>query len=237
MQQFRTRKEGFDEIKKKLITNTTILFTIIFLVVILLPALLSNDPARFKTLPIMLPLFLAILVFSMMAGIKRQRSAFESFTLTIDDEKIVRERLNTPVLTIGRNEITKITKLANGSFCIEGKSKLNPIVIPAQMDNYQVMEDTLREVKPVTVLTSKTFAEKMALPISLSGVVLVGVIFLSKNGTVTLICSILIVAILLVSLVLTQMNKNVDKGTKRLSWMVLVPLGAFASIIIKKLLS
>lgn len=236
MQQFRTRREGFGEIKKKLITNTTILFTMIFLAAILLPALFSDDPGRLNTLPIMIPIFLAIAIFSIVTGIKRQRSSFESFTLTIDDEKIVRERLNTPVLTLRRNEITKITKLANGSFCIEGKSKLNTILTPAQMDDYQVMENTLNGVKPLTVLTAKTFIEKMALPISLSGVVLVGTIFLSKNGTVTLICTVLVVAILVVSLVLTQMNKNVDRRTKRLSWVVLIPLGAFASMIIKKLL-
>jgi hypothetical protein len=235
MHEFRIRQDGFKDIKKKLVLTLSIMFTAIFLIIIVLPALMSNDPERFQTLPYLVPIFLGVFIFSLFIGIKKQRSLFESFTLRIDDEKIVRERLNTPTLTIYRNDITEIIKHANGSFVIRGKSKLNPIVMPAQVVDYQLLESMLNQIKTIKVLTTKTFLEKMFIPISLSGAILMGITFISKNETVTLISSILIVILLLASLFLIQQSKNIDKRTKRISWVTLIPLAAFASMIISKL--
>lgn len=235
MHEFRTRQDGFKGIKRKLVVTLSIMFAAIFLIIVLLPALMSDDPERFKTLPFIAPLFLGILIFSLFTGIKKQRSLFESLTLKIDDEKIVRERLNTPTLTIYRNDITEIIKHANGSFVIQGKSKLNPIVMPAQVEDYQLLESMLNQIKTIKILSTKTFSEKMFIPISMSGAVLMGITFISKNEIVTLLASILIVIILLVSLFVTQLNKNIDKRTKRISWVTLIPLAAFISMIISKL--
>lgn len=235
MKEFRIRENGFKEIQKRLIVTMSIMFSTIFLVVIVLPALVSDAPGRFSTLPYLTVLFGGICVFSIWTGIKRQRPLFESFVLKINDEQVVREKLNTPTIIINRNDVTKITKHANGSFSIQGKSKLNPIAIPAQIENYQLLESMLNEIKMVSILSSKTFTEKMFFPISLSGAVLMGVTFISKNETIILTCSFLIVVILSVSLVLTQMNQNIDKRTKRLSWIVLIPLAVFIGNIITRL--
>ena len=211
------------------------MFTVILLIIVVLPAFMSDDPGRFDTLPYLLPLFLGVVVFSIFTGIKKQRSLFESFTLIIDDEKIVRESLNTPTLIIYRKDITKIIRHANGSFVIQGKSKLNPIVAPAQMEDYRQLESMLNEIKTITVLTSRTFLEKMFIPLSFSGVIFMGLTILSENEIVTLLSSILVVLMFLVSLIVIQQNKNVDKKTKRLSWVVLIPLAAFISMIVSKL--
>lgn len=235
MKEFRIRENGFKEIKKRLIVTMSIMFSAIFLIVILLPAVMSEAPERFNTLPYLIVMFVGISVFSIWTSIKKQRPLFESFVLRIDDEKVVREKLNTPTLSINRNDITKITKHANGSFSVQGKSKLNPIIIPTQIEDYQLLESMLTQLKLVTVLTSKNFVEKMFIPISLSGAVLMGITYISKNETIILICSILIVSILSASLVLTQMNKNIDKKTKRLGWLVLIPLAVFVSMIISGL--
>jgi hypothetical protein len=236
MQEFRIQNNGFNEVKKRLIVTMSIMFTTIFVIVILIPALMSDDSSRLNTMPYVLLLFLAICIFSITTGIKRQRPIFESFTLKIDDEKIVREKVNTPTLTIYHNEISKITKLANGGFVVQGKSKLNQLTIPPQIENHELLEAKLNQIKTITVLTSKTFVEKFFIPISLSGVVLVGITLLSKNDIVILISSILIVIILSLSLVLTQLSRNVDKRTKRLSWLVLIPLAVSLTDVLNKLL-
>ena len=232
MKEFRIRENGFNEIRKRLIVTMLIIFSAIFLIIILLPVFMSEAPGSFDTVPYVGVLFAGICAFSMWTGIKKQRALFQSFVLRIDDEKVVRERLNTPTLVIHKNDIARITKHANGSFAIQGKSKLNPIVIPAQIENYPLLETMLNELRLVAVLTSKTVLEKLFIPISLSGAVLMGITIISRNETIILICSILIVLILSASLVLTQMNQNIDRKTKRLTWLVLIPLAVFTSIVI-----
>ncbi len=235
MQSFHIRQNGFNEIKKRLILTLSIIFTSIFAIIILLPAFMSDDSESLKTLPYMLLIFVLVFIFSILSSIKKQRRIFESFTLEIDEEKIERKRLHTPDLVIYHKDIAKITKLANGSFSIQGKSKLNPIAIPAQIGDYQELETRLKQLKEVAVLTSRSFAEKMFIPISLSGAILMAVTFISKNNIVILISSILIVLILSASLIVTQLNKNIDRKTKRLSWVSLIPLLVFLSVAISKL--
>ena len=235
MQEFCVRADGFNEVKKRLIVTMTIICTVIFLVIVVAPALMSDDPARFDTLPYMAALFFGIFAFSVVTGIKRQRRIFESLKVKIDHEKIIRESLNTPPIIMKKNELRKITKHANGSFSIHGQSKFNPILIPAQIQEPQLLEQALNQLHEIAVRTSKSFLEKLFIPISLSGVLLMGITFVSKNDIVILMCSTLVLVILTASLILTQLSKNIDKRTKRLSWLALLPLAVVLNIVFDKL--
>jgi hypothetical protein len=236
MLEFRVPPNAFKAVQKKAVITSLILFSFVVLIVIILPTLMSNDPARFDTLPIIVPLLLGAAGFGIFRGLKRQRAIFESFVLKIDDEKIVREQMNTPTLTIYRIDVVSITRHSSGAFAIRGKDKLNPIGIPSQIDNYKLLEDTLSQIRPMNVLTSKTWLEKMFIPLPLSFVVLTGIIILSENETVNIICHVLIVVMLTACLILVQLSKNIDKKTRRLSWVGLIPLTAYLSVIINRIL-
>jgi hypothetical protein len=234
MLEFRIRPNGFNEIKKRLIVTMSALFGAVIFLIVLLPALLSDEPSRFDTLPYLLPLFLGVFAFSVVNGIKKQRLVFESFRLRVDDEKIVRESLHTPTLTIYRKDVKTITKSSNGSFTIQGNSKLNAIGVPAQIENVHLLETTLNQIIPVTVRTTKTFSERMFGPIALSGAGLMAVPIVSSNQTVVGISQVLVVLLLTVCLILIQQSRNVDRRTQRLSWVALIPIVAYATTIVSR---
>jgi len=222
MQQFTVKPGSFKEIQNRIIKIMALLFGGVLFFVSGLPMLMSNDLFDMGTLPYMVVLFGGVFAFSIWRAMKRQELLFESFTLIIDDEKITRERLNTPVIVIYRKDVQRITKTSSGVFCIEGDSKLNAIAIPSQIDNYELLEKTLNEIKPVIVYTKKTFLEQMLVPIILSVALLFLGHFYFSNKLVSVICGILLVLLLGFSFFISVTNKNIDKRTKRASYLCLL---------------
>jgi len=216
--QFTIRPDSFKEIQNKIIRIVAFLFGGILFFVVVLPMLMSDDSSNYDTLPYMVILFGGVFAFSIWNGMKRQKLLFESFTLVIDDEKITRERLNTPVIVIYKKDVQRIVKTSSGAFSIEGDSKLNAIGIPSQIDNYELLEKTLNEIKPLTVLTKKNFFEQMAIPILMIVVLLFWGHFYITDKVISIVCGILIVLILGFSFYITVTNKNVDTRTKRVGY-------------------
>ncbi len=218
MQQFTVRPDSFKEVQNKVIKTVAFLFGGVLFLVVVLPTLMSDDSSYDRTLPYMILLFGGVSVFSIWNGMKRQRALFESFKLIIDDEKITRERLNTPVIVIFRKDVQRIIKTSSGTFCIEGDSKLNAIAIPSQIDNYELLEKTLNEIKPVTVNTKKTFLERMFIPILLIVALLFFGHFYMTDKIVSIVCGILLVLLFGISFYINVTNKNIDTRTKRVSY-------------------
>lgn len=232
MPQFSFRTAGFEEIKKKLIVRMSIVMGTIFVIIIVVPAFMTDEPGRLQTLPYMGLFFMGIYAFSMFNALKRQRRILNSITVTIDDEKITFEKYDTAPLSINNKDIVSITKSSGGSFTVLGQSKLNPIGIPSQMNDYAILESTLNQIRPVIVLTSKTWMEWLTIPIALSGGILIAIFYLSTNNILKLIFAILIVLILSISLALIQLSKKLDRRTKRISWISLVVIVVFITNLI-----
>ncbi|HMG93431.1 MAG TPA: hypothetical protein VK589_25410 [Chryseolinea sp.] len=222
MQQFTVRPDSFKEIQKKLIKFMVFVFCGILFLVLGVPLLMSDGPSDLGTLPYMVLLFGGIFAFSILNAMKKQKVLFESFKLIIDDEKITRERLNTPVIVIYKRDVQRIVKSSSGAFSIEGDSKLNAIGIPPQIDNYDLLEKTLNEIKPLTLYTKKTFLEQMFVPILLSVALLFFGHFYIADKIISIICGILLVLLLGVGFYITVTNKNVDQKTKRMSYLSLI---------------
>src|SRR6188474_150385 len=151
MQQFTVRPGSFKEYQNRIIKIMAFLFGGVLFFVIGLPMLMSDGPSDLGTLPYLIVLFGGLFVFSIWNAIKKQKQLFESFKLIIDEEKITRERLNTPVIVIYKKDVQRIIKTSAGAFCIEGDSKMNPITIPSQIEDYELLEKTLIEIRPLTV--------------------------------------------------------------------------------------
>jgi len=224
MQQFTVRPGSFKEVQGKIIKIVAFLFGGILFFVVGLPVLISDDPSNVGTLPYMIVLFGGASVFGLWRSMKRQKALFESFKLIIDDEKITRERLNTPVIVIYKKDVKQIIKASAGTFCIEGDSKLNAIVIPSQIENYDQLQQTLNEIKPLTVYTKKNFIEKMFIPIVLSIAALFVGHFYVSNKVVSVISGIVLVLVLGASFYVSVTNKNIDKRTKMVSYFSLLVL-------------
>ena len=94
-------------------------------------------------LPIIIPLILGALGFGLHLGIKRQRAVFENYVLRVEDSGVTREQGNTPTLHLAKEEIREIVKTSAGAFIVKGKSALNMIIVPAQIENPDVVEEQL----------------------------------------------------------------------------------------------
>ena len=224
MQQFTVRPGSFKEYQNRIIKIMAFLFGGVLFFVIGLPMLMSDGPTDLGTLPYLIVLFGGLFVFSIWNAIKKQKQLFESFKLIIDEEKITRERLNTPVIVIYKKDVQRIIKTSAGAFCIEGDSKMNPITIPSQIEDYELLEKTLIEIRPLTVYTKKNFIEKMFVPIVLSVALLFWGHFYISDKVVSIICGILLVLVLGFGFYVSVTNKNIDKRTKRFSYFSLIVL-------------
>jgi hypothetical protein len=221
---FTTRPGSFREVKRKVIPVMVFVFSFLFLIGILIPALIKDEPANWPAIGYILLFFILLTWFVTWSSLKRQQRAFETYRLTIDDNRIMREQANVPSIIIEKRDIEKIVQNSNGSFTVIGSSKLNAIGIPAQVEDYEEIKNMLAQIKPLEVKSSKTFVEKMFVPLSLSGAMLIAITSVTKNPAVNLICSFLIVAIMLGGFLVIQLSRNVDRRTKRISWIFLVPL-------------
>jgi hypothetical protein len=224
MKAFTPRPDSFIEIQKKTVPKMLAIFGGLFLIAVVVPALVKDDPNRWSSMPVIFFAFVAITGFALYTTLQRQRKSFETYRLTIDDEKLIREQFNTPSITIFKKDVLEIIKNANGSFTVIGPNSLNAIGIPAQIDNYHELERSLLEIKILRVKTDESIAEKLFVPVSLSGAVLIAVTTLTKNPTVNLVCSLLIVMIMLGGMLVILMTRNIDKRTKRLSLIFLIPI-------------
>ena len=135
--------------------------------------------------------------------------------------------LNSFAFIIGRIE-------ASGAFSIIGSSKINAIGVPASILRRDELELLLAQIKPLTLKTSAHWMQKYQL---LLVVCLIGLLFLAmsaENKLIAIITGIIMLGAMTYSLVVTQVSKNIDARTKRLSWMTLIPIVSILYFVITK---
>ncbi|HYC86963.1 MAG TPA: hypothetical protein VEB86_17140 [Chryseosolibacter sp.] len=227
MQIFITRRGGFREVQRKIIPVMVVVYAGLFLLVIVVPAVVRNDSARWSLIPYTLIAFAAVAGLITRATLNRQRKSFETYKLIIDDEKLVRVQHNLPTITIPRRSVTAIVKNSNGSFTVTGESQLNAIGIPSQIADLDDLENVLARIRPIDVRTRKPIAEILFVPAALTAGLVVTVTAISSNRLVLLASSAVIVIVMTTGMVVILISKNVDKKTKRLSWISLLPIVAY----------
>lgn len=152
MQIFKNRPGGFKEIKRYALIRSIPLLLIAGAVGITISVINSSGKETdVNVLPFVIPLVGIFLLFGIYRGINRQKSLIESFTLTITNNLITREQLNTSEISIYFNEIKEIAKHKNGSFTIKGKDAGDLIGIPFTIDNYADLEQLLQDIHSITI--------------------------------------------------------------------------------------
>lgn len=235
MQSFKIKEGGFDEIKKTMVLRLLRGVGISIGIGGVMAGLnYMNKGGDIKIILIpfaMLILFSAYRVFS---EIGRQRLLFGSYTLTVIDNLIRREQLNTPIIEIDRNDIKAINKHPNGSFKITGKSDRDVIVIPAQVTGYDEIEQLLKDIMPISLDEKKSFTEKNKQLIGTFNVLLIFFLFAVQDKPTVIVISSIIIGSTLWSIAQVQRNKNIDYTTKRKSlWGLLTIASVVVSVIIK----
>lgn len=236
MQIFKIRQDGFKEIKKQMLFRTIPLMLIAVTVGIVISSINSKDKADdVNVLPFVIPLVALSVGFGLYRGTNRQKELFDSYTLTITNNLITREQLNTPSISIYFNDIKEITKHKNGSFTIKGKDANDLIAIPSQIENYSQLENTLQNIQPIEVKENVSFLQKYQ---SLTGLLTVGLmlcVYTVNNKIIVALTGTILVALMIWSFVKIRSSKNVDNKTKKNIWWVLLVLASVIAVMIFKL--
>src|SRR6185503_14947178 len=98
MEQFKIRAGGFNEIRKLMLVKTIPLSVIAVAVGLGISQNNQNDSVN--VLPYVIPFALLSLGIGLYRGVNRQKKLFESYTLSISDDSIIREQTNTPTIKI-----------------------------------------------------------------------------------------------------------------------------------------
>ena len=237
MIQFKTQKDRFKEIRNRTLKTTFPIMFIALIGGILIPYFTSDEAKEFLSLmPFVLIISLFPLAFGLYVGLKRQQKIFESYILTIDNECLIREQHNTPIIKILFSEIKKITKSRTGDFTIMGTKPSSIILIPNQLEDIEHVEKLLAGATNVPINTIKSIIQKLILPLTLLTVMFMVLLYVSKNKLLISISGTWLIIISTWSFINVQKNKNIDKRTKSLSYSSIVLLIIVLSIMIVKLI-
>ena len=120
-------------------------------------------------------------VFRLYRGVNRQKEIFDSYVLTLNNNAITREQYNTSTITISNAEISEIIKKSNGSFTIKGKSTVDVIVVPSQIDEYEKLEKALADIRQITTKSSEPFLQKYSRLLSILTIGLMAAVYLVQR--------------------------------------------------------
>lgn len=177
---------------------------------------------------------LTLVSFSIWRGIKKSKAMAESYELTISDQLIVREQMNTPDISILVSEVIEIAKHPKGGFTIKGSRKNGTIIVPVLIENREQLEAALQQIHPITI-KKNTWLKKLAVLLPFTGIGLFLCIYFLHNKIIIGIAGTLLTGLLIWSLVLVQKSKNVDRKTKNSMWIVLLVLASIIAVTIMKL--
>jgi hypothetical protein len=233
---FLIRENGFNETKKELIIKTApiLLIAMIFGVGIVYFNTKEKEDL-YSALPFIIPIFLFALGFGLFRGLKRQKLLFQSYKLTISENNIVREQINTPTINIPFADIQSITKDKKGNYSIKGKTAVETILIPVQIGNQENLELLFNQIKPIEQITQPPFDEKYRMPILLVMLVCMATVYISFNKILVVICGLVVSVLLVRSSLQILKNKNIDTKTKRVGYYSLIVLASVIAVTIMKL--
>jgi hypothetical protein len=226
MQEFRIRPDGFAVIRKRTLL-WGIPFTVISASAGILIARTAWDSQDTYSLLIPIAIVGAVIIFSLFRGLKKQKKLLESFRLTIEDNVITREQLNTEELTIYFHEIKEITKSKAGSLFIKGLDKTDIICVPPEIENKAVLESLLNEVKPITPRSVAASRKQKLMPLlSLAFTGLMVTVYLATNKILVGTAAVLVIAGIIWSIYTIRKSKNIDNKTKGRIWIYFILIAA-----------
>ena len=237
MQQFKIRKEGFKEIRKRYLYITISVYLTIILVVTIVPFVKSgSDKADISSLPFTFILLAVILTVIIYRNTVKQKKLLESYVLIIDKNLIAREMINVKPVSIYFNEISSIAKNKKGSFIVRGKSAQEIIIITSQIENYSEVENILRSIKPFDNKPALTFLQRYSQLAGLLSLVLFVLLYISNNKIIVALSGIILSTFLGWSFYKILTNKNVSGKAKRNAWWILLVIISIISVTILKII-
>ena len=235
-QQFKIGEEGYKKFRKRWFTIIIPLFTVVLVVIILINSL-SPANGEINTLPFVFPVILIFFGFSLSRGLRKQKKLLLSYSVTVSDNEITREQLNTQRLSISFMEIKEIIKSEKGNFTIKGVGRTDVIHIPYWIDNSAALEECLKTLAPITIVTKDPFYKKYRTLLTIPALGAMVAVITVTNKIIVGICGVLMIGLLIWSFYEIRISKNVPENTKRRSWVFLLVIASVIYMMYSKLRS
>ncbi|MCG2614324.1 hypothetical protein LZZ85_08520 [Terrimonas sp. NA20] len=238
MQVFKINRDGINVLKKQMLNRIIPLMSVVMIGAVIVS--ISNSKEKIAGSGI--TTFLIMIVFIALAfgagiysAIRKQKALLESYTLTITNNLITREQLNTPTISIYFNDINSIIKTKKGAFLIKGRNSGDLIFIPPQIDNVSTLEALLSQIRPFSEKSSTSLLEKYQGLVLLLTIGLMLCVYGVNNKIVVVVAGTGLVALMTWSFIKTITSKNINSKTKRSMWWILVVLASVIAVMAMKL--
>ncbi len=222
---FKISENGLKELQKATLKRTAAIFLPIAIIAILLNYYQNGEQSEnLMVILLLIPIIGISGGIGVFIGMKRQKQAFESYTLTINNQEIIREQLNTPTIHLPFSDVQSIDENSKGFSIRSSSSAKDIILIPPQIDDIDKLREMLSRIQPIGGEVEKTFIEKNSNALTIISVGLIFATLASNNKLVVGICGVLVLLLMVYSFYEIQTNKNIDSKTKNTSWFILFVL-------------
>ena len=236
MEQFKIKEGSFKEIRNAMLAKAIPVSLLTVAGGLAISHFNTNvQQSEINVFPFVIPIVLGALAFGLYRGIKRQKEIYESYVLTIDDNGIKREQLNTPTIAISKADLTEVIVNPNRSITIKGNSSVNVILVPSQVDDYEKLVKALSEMRQISNRSSEPIFQKYRVLLSILTIALMAAVYISKNKIIVGVSGTVLLAILGYSIFEIRRSKNVDLKTKREMWLVILVVASIAGVMYFKL--
>jgi hypothetical protein len=235
MPTFLIQKNGIKEIQKNNLLRVIPLMVLALIGGLLIGMRNTGDTdAEVSIWPYMIPLFVVVIWIGLYRGLKKQKQLLETYKITITDNVISREQVNTPTISLYFNEINVISKEAHGGFTIKGPRPGELIVIPKQIENIDLLEKELQNIRPVSMTSQIPFFQRYGLLLGVVNLTLMVLIYKSSNKWIVGMAGLFFGCIMTWSYLSILRSKNIDDQTKKgLRLTLLVTVAVLIYVILK----
>jgi len=227
MQQFKISEAGYKKFRKRSLRISIPLFIVILAAGILISNSTSGKE-DVNTSFFVFPVVAILIGFSLYRGLRKQKEMLMSYSVTISDDRVTREQMNTRPLSLSFMEIKEIIKSEKGNFTIKGEGRENVIHIPYWIDGHAVLEQQLQTLAPMKVNTKDPWYQKYRIVLSLLLVAMMVAVYTVSNKIIVGICGIPLTGFLAWSFYKIRINKNLPENTRRSSWFFLIVIASVA---------
>ena len=226
-------EDAYKILRKKWLT--TIFPLAILAVVVVLTINTISGQSDGYTLLFVIPISGAVIAVNISRTLKKQKKFLLSYSVTLSDEGITREQLNTPPLSISFMEIKEITKTKKGSFIVRGLHRTDVIHIPYLIDDPGALEACLTTLAPVSFSRKETQKRNVRLLLFVFIILLMIAVYTMTNRLIVGLCGLAVTGFFGWGAFEVLSNKNISPKTKRSLWFFIPIVASVIWIVYEKL--
>lgn len=178
---------------------------------------------------------LVMIAFGLRLALRRTRQWFNTFEIELNGDQITRRQAQAPDLILGRAEVTSIVELRERGLTLLGPNRFQNMGIPVEIEGYRMLADQLRQWAPSGPRPSRRW-DVAPLGAGIAAITLLGIAFLAPTPAVGAFASALLVILLVWAFVEIRRNTNLDRETRRSSWIIAIPVAVLVVRVAKFLI-